>query len=82
MSARSRARAEALAGQIEQSGRCGKPSPGMVKMLESMEEFEELTKTLVIIDFTASWCGGAPLTPPPRIARGADLAAAPPPPPH
>ena len=48
---------------------CGKPSPGMVKMLESMEEFEELTKTLVIIDFTASWCGGAPLTPPPRTRR-------------
>jgi len=59
VSARSRARAEALAGQSGQSGRCGKPSPGMVKMLEeSMEEFEELTKTLVIIDFTASWCGG------------------------
>ena len=52
----------------------------MVKKLEeSMEEFEELTKTLVIIDFTASWCGGPCQL---HRARGADIAAAPLPPPH
>eukprot|EP01052_Picozoa_sp_SAG31_P008105 SAG31_NODE_401_length_16206_cov_10.920780_4_plen_159_part_00 len=29
----------------------------MVKMLETKEEFDEMTKSLVILDFTASWCG-------------------------